>query len=157
MERLQTAGLRLLAEEATLLLLGIYEDTGSLTYDTTTARDAQAAAWLLEQGAQLNVVRRFLNIPLTPEQQRVLQNFQMAETAKSTGNLIPFPAARILQTIAPRVDDPAVAVVPRGRFGPMTSARGFDRLARVYRPLELLAFGRGLERARFALLDRLAA
>ena len=39
----------------------------------------------------------------------------------------------------------------------MTSARGFDRLARVYRPLELLAFGRGLERARFALLDRLAA
>ncbi len=70
-ERLQSAGLHLSVEEATLLLLGIHEDTGSLTYDTTTPRDAQAAAWLLNQGAQLNVVRRFLNIPLTPEQQRL--------------------------------------------------------------------------------------
>lgn len=32
----------------------------------------------------------------------------------------------------------------------------FDRLARLYRPLEFLAFGRDLERARFCLLDRLA-
>ena len=33
--------------EATLLALGIYEDTGSLVYGTTTARDLIAAAWLL--------------------------------------------------------------------------------------------------------------
>ena len=33
----------------------------------------------------------------------------------------------------------------------------FDRLARWYRPLETLAFGRDLERARFAHLGRLAA
>jgi ubiquinone/menaquinone biosynthesis C-methylase UbiE len=32
----------------------------------------------------------------------------------------------------------------------------FDRLARVYRMLELAAFGRDLERARFCLLDRLS-
>ncbi len=70
-ERLQAAGLHLAVEEATLLLLGIHEDTGSLTYDTTTPRDVRAAAWLLDQGAQLNVVRRFLNIPLTPEQQQL--------------------------------------------------------------------------------------
>lgn len=31
----------------------------------------------------------------------------------------------------------------------------FDRLARIYRPLELLAYGRELERVRFCLLDRL--
>ena len=37
--------------QATLLLLGIYEDTGSLTYTRTTARDLRAAASLLEQGA----------------------------------------------------------------------------------------------------------
>lgn len=67
-EKLQTAGLSVSHEEATLLLLGIYEDTGSLTYDTTTSRDARAAAWLMEQGAQLEVVRRFLNIALTPNQ-----------------------------------------------------------------------------------------
>lgn len=33
----------------------------------------------------------------------------------------------------------------------------FDPLARIYRPLEWLAFGRDLKRARFCLLDRLAA
>ena len=33
---------------------------------------------------------------------------------------------------------------------------GFDRLARSYRTLELLAFGRDLERARFAWLPALA-
>ncbi|MCA9935132.1 MAG: CBS domain-containing protein [Ardenticatenaceae bacterium] len=93
-ERLQTAGLRLLAEEATLLLLGIYEDTGSLTYDTTTARDAQAAAWLLEQGAQLNVVRRFLNIPLTPEQQTLYEALQTAvEWVRIGGHQIAVTAA----------------------------------------------------------------
>ncbi len=36
-------------------------------------------------------------------------------------------------------------------------ARGFDRIARWYRPAEFLAFGRDLERARFMHLDRLAA
>lgn len=67
-EKLQETGLALTTEEATLLLLGIYEDTGSLTYDTTTVRDVRAAAWLLEQGAQLSVARRFLEIPLSSSQ-----------------------------------------------------------------------------------------
>ena len=70
-ERLLERGLVLSPEEATLLLLGIYEDTGSLTYDTTTARDVHAAARMLEQGAQLTVARRFLNVALS-EQQREL-------------------------------------------------------------------------------------
>lgn len=70
-ERLLERGLVLSPEEATLLLLGIYEDTGSLTYDTTTARDVHAAARMLEQGAQLTVARRFLNVALS-EQQRQL-------------------------------------------------------------------------------------
>jgi tRNA nucleotidyltransferase (CCA-adding enzyme) len=70
-ERLQGHGLVLTAEEATLLLLGIYEDTGGLTYDTTTARDVRAAAWLLEHGAQLNVARRFLNVALSDAQQQL--------------------------------------------------------------------------------------
>jgi ubiquinone/menaquinone biosynthesis C-methylase UbiE len=38
----------------------------------------------------------------------------------------------------------------------MSSARSFDRLARIYRVLEYGAFGRDLERARFGLLGRLA-
>ena len=77
-EQLQETGLVLTAEEATLLLLGIYEDSGALTYDTTTSRDVRAAAWLLEQGAQLAVVRRFLMIPLTVEQQKLYDDLLTA-------------------------------------------------------------------------------
>jgi tRNA nucleotidyltransferase (CCA-adding enzyme) len=54
---------------ATLLLLGIYEDTGSLTYDRTTARDLRAASYLLEHGAQLQIATNFLNHPLSKGQQ----------------------------------------------------------------------------------------
>ncbi|MCP4425564.1 MAG: CBS domain-containing protein, partial [Chloroflexi bacterium] len=77
-EMLQAAGRRLTAEEATLLLLGIYEDTGSLSYDTTTTRDVLSASWLLEQGAQLAVVRRFMNVPLTPAQWALYERLQTA-------------------------------------------------------------------------------
>ena len=62
--------------EATLMLLGIYEDTGSLTYSATTARDVRCAAWLLDCGANLTLMHRFLHHPLTDEQRelyRVLQ------------------------------------------------------------------------------------
>ncbi len=55
--------------QATCLLLGIYEDTGSLTYDRTTARDLRAAGYLLEQGASLQIASDFLNHPLSSGQQ----------------------------------------------------------------------------------------
>lgn len=67
-EQLKNKGHLLTSQEATLMLLGIYEDTGSLTYDTTTSRDILAAAWLLDQGALLPIVRRFLAMPLSEGQ-----------------------------------------------------------------------------------------
>jgi tRNA nucleotidyltransferase (CCA-adding enzyme) len=70
-ERLAEQGVAITPAEATLLTLGIYEDTGSLTYETTTPRDLRAAAWLLEHGANLHIVDRFLHHPLT-ESQRLL-------------------------------------------------------------------------------------
>ncbi len=57
--------------EATLMLAGIYEDTGNLTYAATSSRDLRAAAWLMEQGASLEVVADFLEHPLTPTQQTI--------------------------------------------------------------------------------------
>ncbi len=59
--------------EATLLLLGIYEDTGSLGYSMTTPRDVRCAAWLLEQGASLAVVNNYLHHPLSDEQRALYQ------------------------------------------------------------------------------------
>jgi tRNA nucleotidyltransferase (CCA-adding enzyme) len=42
--------------EATLLMLGIYEETGSLIFPSTTVRDLTAASYLLKKGANLNIV-----------------------------------------------------------------------------------------------------
>lgn len=75
-EMLQSGGLALTPIEATLLLLGIYEDTGSLTYGATTPRDVRAAACLLELGADLSILRRFLEIPLSEEQQDLHRQLQ---------------------------------------------------------------------------------
>jgi tRNA nucleotidyltransferase (CCA-adding enzyme) len=57
--------------EATLMLAGIYEDTGNLTYAATSSRDLRAAAWLVEQGASLEIATEFLEHPLTPMQQTI--------------------------------------------------------------------------------------
>lgn len=55
--------------QATLLLLGIYEDTGSLGYSSTTPDDMKAAAFLMENGADLTLAGNYLNPPLSGLQQ----------------------------------------------------------------------------------------
>ena len=50
--------------QATLLLTGIYEDTGSLSYANTTSRDLKAAAFLLEQHASLSITNQYLKSPV---------------------------------------------------------------------------------------------
>jgi tRNA nucleotidyltransferase (CCA-adding enzyme) len=67
--------------EATLLLLGIYEDTGSLTYSRTTPRDVYAAGCLLEHGANLSIVGDYLNHPLSSQQQKLYD--ELRSSAKS--------------------------------------------------------------------------
>lgn len=110
-EMLQAAGLTLSINEATLLLLGIHEDTGSLVYDTATARDAHAAAWLLSQGAQLSVVRRFLNIALSDQQQELYdQLVDSVEWIKVEGQSIALAAIE-----APGFEDEISAVAHRLR------------------------------------------
>jgi tRNA nucleotidyltransferase (CCA-adding enzyme) len=60
------------AEEASLLLMGIYEDTGGLSYRETTPEDLRVGAWLIEQGASLAWVRRWVLKALQPEQLELL-------------------------------------------------------------------------------------
>ena len=71
-EHLRAADRELGAAEATLMLLGLYADTGRLSFDLTTPRDVDAAGWLLRQGARLSVVNRYLQEEFSPEQQRLL-------------------------------------------------------------------------------------
>ena len=58
--------------QATLFLIGLYEDTGQLTFSSTTPEDARAAAFLLEQGADLTIVADFLNMAYGEVQKKVL-------------------------------------------------------------------------------------
>ncbi|VAW41584.1 tRNA nucleotidyltransferase, A-adding [hydrothermal vent metagenome] len=61
-------------DEATLMALGIYEDTGSFLHTTTTGKDLQATAWLLEHGAKLDIVTQFVSYDLSPRQVGLLGN-----------------------------------------------------------------------------------
>ncbi|MBI3741833.1 MAG: CBS domain-containing protein [Chloroflexi bacterium] len=94
-EEIREKNLALASLEATALLLGIYEDTGSLLYGTTTPRDARAAAYLLEQDARLDIVRDFLHHPLTDEQRALYQDLlEHTETLDLDGHSIAIAAAR---------------------------------------------------------------
>jgi tRNA nucleotidyltransferase (CCA-adding enzyme) len=55
-------------EEATIIMLGIYEETGSFRFSSTTTADFEAASYLLSKGASVNLVSDMLVRELTPEQ-----------------------------------------------------------------------------------------
>lgn len=99
---------------ATLLALGIHEDTGSLTYTSTTHRDLHCLAWLMEpeQGVNLEVVSRFLQHPLSAEQRALLQTLlEQSEFIENQGYTIVLACADApqytseLSTLAHRLRD----------------------------------------------------
>ena len=59
--------------EATLFLLGIFEDTGSFTFPGTTYMDFNMASFLRKKGANLFVISKFLNLSLTGQQHYLLE------------------------------------------------------------------------------------
>ena len=75
-------GIRLTAEEATLIMLGIHEDTGRLLFASATPDDYRLAGWLLEQGARLNLVSEALTPELTRAQMGLLK--QLLTTLKTS-------------------------------------------------------------------------
>lgn len=93
-------GISLSSLEATLMLLGIYADTGSLTYSKTTPRDIRAAAWLVEQGGVLDSVRRFMSIPLNEIQRALLDQLtNHQQTRNIQGHTITVCTATVDETI----------------------------------------------------------
>lgn len=71
-EKLKERGRVISPAEATFLALGIHEDTGSLTFKSTTERDARALSWLYEMGAQPELIYRFLHSRFTETQTELL-------------------------------------------------------------------------------------
>lgn len=58
--------------EATIFALGIHEDTGSLTYPTTTPRDAEALALCMRLGASQGMIVKYLHNPLNEDQRELM-------------------------------------------------------------------------------------
>jgi len=111
-EQIAEAGLDLSFIEATLLVLGVYEDTGSLTYTTTTSRDLRVVGWLLEHGARLDLAREFLQYRLVPEQQRLYdQLVESTHSYKIRGQAVVIATAHVgeyvaeISTVAHRLRD----------------------------------------------------
>ena len=53
---------------ATLMILGLYEDTGLLSFSSTTPEDMTAAAFLLKAGADLEMVSEYVKRDMSKEQ-----------------------------------------------------------------------------------------
>ena len=65
---LEERGIPITPEEATVMMIGIYEETGSFRYSSTTTDDFKAASYLLSKGANVNLVSDMLTRELIPEQ-----------------------------------------------------------------------------------------
>jgi len=78
---LMAKGIEPTIEEATVLGLGVFEDTGSFTFSSTTPEDFTAAAWLRQHGMDLGVISDLLARDLSSEQIRVLS--ELIESAKT--------------------------------------------------------------------------
>ncbi len=80
--RLMEGGVVLTPEEATLIMLGIHEDTGRLLFASATPDDYRVAGWLLGQGGRLAVVAEALTPELTKAQMGLLK--QLLTTLKTS-------------------------------------------------------------------------
>lgn len=104
---LRKQGITIFPNEATLLSLGLHEDTGSFLYATTTPADLQAAAWALEQGADLHVVNQFITKDLSAEQVPLL-SLLLKNSLTYTVHSVPITISKL--TLPSYVDDFAVLV-----------------------------------------------
>lgn len=66
--------------QATLLLMGLYEDTGNLSFPSTLSEDAYAAGFLLDRKADLNILSTFLKPAYGKKQKDIL--FKMVQKAE---------------------------------------------------------------------------
>ncbi|MBC2705261.1 CBS domain-containing protein [Desulfobacula sp.] len=66
--------------QATLFLMGLYEDTGNLTFPSTLSDDAYAAGFLLDRKADLHILSTFLRQAYGKKQKDIL--FHMIQKAE---------------------------------------------------------------------------
>ncbi|WP_408954594.1 CBS domain-containing protein [Natroniella sp. ANB-PHB2] len=99
-EQLRKRKVDLTSFEATLFALGIYEDTGCLVFNSTTARDAKVVAYLLGLGANLEIVEKYIDYSLNRQQQQLFNKLlDSAYKVTSKGFSISFFQAEVEEYI----------------------------------------------------------
>ena len=78
LKKIKEMNLEISPIEATLFALGIYEDTGSLTFSTTTIDDINSISYLFDRGIKLKVVANFINIGLSLAQKKLLNQLLLS-------------------------------------------------------------------------------
>lgn len=73
-------GIEITSDEATVMLLGIYEDTGNLTFSSAREEDFHAAGYLVRKGANLNILSNVITKELTSEQVFLLNDLIQSAT-----------------------------------------------------------------------------
>jgi tRNA nucleotidyltransferase (CCA-adding enzyme) len=77
---LQEKEIEITPDEATVMMLGIYEDTGNLTFPSTREEDFKAAGYLVRKGANLSVLANLITKELTAEQVFLLNDLIQSAT-----------------------------------------------------------------------------
>ena len=71
--------------------MGLYEDTGNMTFASTLAEDAHAAGFLLDRKADLNILATFLKQAYAKKHKDILYDMiQKSQTIKSAGFSVAF-------------------------------------------------------------------
>ncbi|MFP4482744.1 MAG: CBS domain-containing protein [Thermovirgaceae bacterium] len=70
-ERLVEKGIFFDPQEATLFAMGIYEDTGGLTFGSTTERDIQVFSKLRSMGADMTAIPAYIEMTLDPAERKI--------------------------------------------------------------------------------------
>ncbi len=95
-EIIREKGIPLTPDDATIMCLGIHEDTGSFTFSSTTPEDHMAAAWLSGQGAKHHIIADLITRELSAEQVWVLNDLTQSATSQVI-NGIEVVVARIVR------------------------------------------------------------
>ncbi|HUL36573.1 MAG TPA: CBS domain-containing protein, partial [Thermodesulfobacteriota bacterium] len=80
LEVLQKKGIEITPDEATVMMIGIYEDTGNLTFSSTREKDFKAAGYLVQKGANLSILSNVITKELTAEQVFLLNDLIQSAT-----------------------------------------------------------------------------
>jgi len=95
-EIIRERGVQITPDDATIMLLGIHEDTGSFTFSSTTPEDHLAASWLSMNGAKHNIISDMITRELTAEQVWLLNDLTQSATTQVI-NGIEIVTARVVR------------------------------------------------------------